>query len=284
MLPAARPVPIETIHLFPVLDEKLLVFLRSLQPEEWQRQTLAPQWKVMDVALHLLAGNLQTLSMLRDGYFGVQPTDPSSYEGIVQFLNELNADWIKATRRLSPRIVLEMLETTGREYTAYLQTLDPWEPATFSVGWAGEQTSLNWFHIARDYTEKWHHQQQIRQAVGRGEEELLTKELYQPFLATCIRALPYHYRQVAAEHGQMLQLTVTGEGGHTWFLQYTSAGQWQLSENNSGPIAAVVTINGAVAWRLFTKSLPRDLAEAHIQLAGDKRLGEHIYSLITVMA
>jgi hypothetical protein len=82
----------------------------------------------------------------------------------------------------------------------------------------------------------------------------------------------------------MLQLTVTGEGGHTWFLQYTSAGQWQLSENNSGPIAAVVTINGAVAWRLFTKSLPRDLAEAHTQLTGDKRLGEHIYSLITVMA
>jgi hypothetical protein len=119
--------------------------------------------------------------------------------------------------------------------------------------------------------------------VGRGEEELLTKELYQPFLATCIRALPYHYRQVAAEPGQMLQFTVTGEGGDTWFMHYTSAGQWQLSENSSGPIAAVV-IDGAVAWRLFTKSLPRSLAEEHTQLTGDQRLGEHIYSLITVMA
>jgi asparagine synthetase B (glutamine-hydrolysing) len=180
--------------------------------------------------------------------------------------------------------VLELLETTGQQYTAYLQTLDPWEPATFSVGWAGEQTSLNWFHIARDYTEKWHHQQQIRQAVGRGEDELLTRELYQPFLATCVRALPHHYRNVSAEPGQTLQLTVSGEGGDTWFLQYSSAGEWELSERSPDSVTAVVTIDGAVAWRLFTKSLPRNLVDAHIQLTGDKRLGEPNHSLITVMA
>ncbi|MBC6609012.1 maleylpyruvate isomerase N-terminal domain-containing protein [Hymenobacter sp. BT188] len=278
-----RPVPIETLHLFPVLDEKLLSFLRGLQPADWELQTLAPKWKVMDVALHLMAGNLQTLSMLRDGYFGVAPADPTSYEGIVQFLNELNADWIKATRRLSPRIVMEMLESTGREYTTFLRTLDPWQTAGFSVGWAGEQTSLNWFHIARDYTEKWHHQQQIRQAVGRGEDELLTPTLYQPFLATCMRALPHHYRHVSAEPGQTLRFTVTGEGGGTWFLQYNSAGQWELQESATSPCVAVVTIDGTVAWRLFTKSLPRTQAEAHVQLTGDKGLGEQVFNLIAIM-
>lgn len=280
---AARPVPIETLPLFPILDEKLLSFLRGVQPAEWELQTLAPQWKVMDVTLHLLAGNLQTLSMLRDGYFGMAPADPNSYEGIVQFLNELNADWIKATRRLSPRIVLELLESTGKEYTAFLHTLDPGEPAAFAVGWAGEQTSLNWFHIARDYTEKWHHQQQIRQAVGRGEGELLTPELYQPFLAACMRALPHHYRQLIAAPGQALQFTVAGAGGGTWFLEYSSDGQWKLQESAAGSIVAVVTIDGAVAWRLFTKSLPRTQAEAHIQVAGDKRLGEQVFNLVTVM-
>ncbi|GAB2469174.1 hypothetical protein GCM10011375_29200 [Hymenobacter qilianensis] len=280
---AARPIPIETLPLFSILDEKLLSFLKGLDPAEWELQTLAPQWKVMDVALHLLAGNLQTLSMLRDGYFGVTPADPNSYEGIVRFLNELNADWIKATRRLSPRIVLELLESTGSEYTAFLHTLDPWEPAAFAVGWAGEQTSLNWFHIARDYTEKWHHQQQIRQAVGRGEDELVAPELYQPFLATCIRALPHHYRQLAAEPGHALQFTVTGAGGGTWFLVYSSGGQWELQESATGAVEAVVTIDGAVAWRLFTKSLPRTQAAAHIQVTGDERLGEQVYNLVTVM-
>jgi hypothetical protein len=280
---AARPIHIETLPLFSILDEKLLSFLSGLQPAEWELQTLAPQWKVMDVALHLLAGNLQTLSMLRDGYFGVTPADPNSYEGIVRFLDELNADWIKATRRLSPRIVLELLESTGKEYTAFLHTLDPWEPAAFAVGWAGEQTSLNWFHIARDYTEKWHHQQQIRQAVGRGEDELLTQELYLPFLATCIRALPHHYSHLHAEPGQTLQFTVTGEGGSTWFLQYGSAGEWELQEIKTGPIMAVITIDGSVAWRLFTKSLTRHQAKAHVQIQGDKRLEEQVFTLLTVM-
>lgn len=279
-----RPVPIETLPLFSILDDKLLTFLRGLQPAEWELQTLAPRWKVMDVALHLLAGNMQALSMLRDGYFGVAPADPSSYEGILQFLNELNADWVKATRRLSPRIVLELLESTGQEYTAFLHTLDPWEVASFLVGWAGEQTSLNWFHIARDYTEKWHHQQQIRQAVGRGEDELLTPTLYQPFLATCMRALPHHYRYLSAEPGQTLRFTVTGAGGGIWFLQYTGARQWELQERSAAPMVAVVTIEGAVAWRLFTKSLPRAQAEACVQITGDKRLGEQVFNLITVMA
>ena len=39
--------------------------------------------------------------------------------------------------------------------------------AIFSVAWAGESESENWFDVARDYTERWHHQQQIRDAVGR---------------------------------------------------------------------------------------------------------------------
>jgi hypothetical protein len=35
------------------------------------------------------------------------------------------------------------------------------------VAWAGEAESKNWFHVARDYSEKWHHQQQIREAVSQ---------------------------------------------------------------------------------------------------------------------
>jgi hypothetical protein len=107
--------------------------------------------------------------------------------------------------------------------------------------------------------------------------------LYQPFLATCIRALPHHYRLLTAEPGHTLQFTVTGLGGGTWFLVYSSGGQWELQESANGAVVAVVTIDGAVAWRLFTKSLPRTQAEAHIQVTGDKRLGKQVYSLVTVM-
>ena len=80
--------PIDTLPLFPVLDELLLELLRSLTPADWQRPTLARQWSVKDVAAHLLDGNLRTLSMLRDGHFG-EATDDTSYAGLVADITSL---------------------------------------------------------------------------------------------------------------------------------------------------------------------------------------------------
>ncbi|PJJ60393.1 maleylpyruvate isomerase family mycothiol-dependent enzyme [Hymenobacter chitinivorans] len=273
--------PIPTIHLFPVLDQHLLELLASLSPAQWELPTLAPQWRVRDVALHLLDGNLRTLSMLRDGYFGQQPGG-FSYGEIVAFLNQLNADWVRAGQRLSPGVIRWLLAVSGPEYCRYLAGLDPWAPAAFAVAWAGEAESPNWFHIARDYTEKWHHQQQIRQAVGQ-EQPLLSRELYQPFLATCLRALPYHYRSVPAAPGQVVAFTITGEAQKTWYLR-RAVNAWELEQQYSGPLSASVTIDGAVAWRLFTKSLPREVAQAYMQLEGEPRLGEPVFDLLTVMA
>ena len=101
----------------------------------------------------------------------------------------MNADWVKASKRLSPKVLIELLRSSGLEYAAYLTTLDPEDQAVYSVAWAGEHKSKNWFHIAREYTEKWHHQQQIRLAVEKNEA-LLNEELYYPYLDTSIRGLP----------------------------------------------------------------------------------------------
>ncbi|QIX59769.1 maleylpyruvate isomerase family protein [Hymenobacter sp. BT18] len=272
--------PIQTVHLFPVLDEHLLTLLRGLRPEQWELPTVAPKWRVRDVALHLLDGNLRTLSMLRDGYFGQAPAS-TDYAGIVQFLNELNHGWVQAGQRLSPAVLTWLLEVSGPEYCRLLASLDPQAPAVFSVAWAGEQESRNWFHVARDYTEKWHHQQQIRQAVGE-EQVLLTTELYHPFLQTCLRAWPWHYRYVAASEGTIVSLHITGDGGGHWQLRCT-AGAWQLQETEATEPAARITLAGQVAWRLFTKSLPRTAAEAHVHFAGDLALAEPFFSLLTVM-
>ena len=100
--------PIETLPLFAELDRLLLELLRSLTPADWQRPTLARQWTVQDVAAHLLDGNLRTLSMLRDGHFDEAPQDPS-YPGLVAYLNRLNADWVRAARRLSPVVLVALL-------------------------------------------------------------------------------------------------------------------------------------------------------------------------------
>lgn len=277
-----RQPPIQTLPLFAELDHLLLDFLRTLTPAEWEAQTLAPRWRVMDVALHLLDGNLRTLSMLRDGYFGVQPTgDMTTHAGLVQFLNQLNADWLTATRRLSPAVVIGLLEQSGREFCDFLPTLDPWAPAAFAVAWAGEDESPNWFHVAREYTEKWHHQQQIRQAVGRGEDALLAPPLYEPYLQTSMRALPHHYRTVMAPEGNQLRVQLSGAVPGQWQL-LRHADHWVLTPERPEP-NATVTIDGAVAWRLFSNELDAASAARHIRVDGEQWLGEKIMDLVAVM-
>ncbi|MBC6698829.1 maleylpyruvate isomerase N-terminal domain-containing protein [Hymenobacter sp. BT190] len=278
-----EPLPmLSTAHLFPVLDARLQELLGSLTLAEWEQPTLAPQWRVRDVALHLLDGNLRTLSMLRDGHFGAGAPRSAAYPDVVAYLNQLNNDWVAAGQRLSPAIIRWLLELSGAAYNAYISALLPFEPAVFPVAWAGEETSLNWFHVAREYTEKWHHQQQIRQAVGQ-EAPLFALALYEPFLSACLRALPHHYRAVLAPVGTVLALVITGASGNTWYLRRAENG-WELGTNYSGPVATHVMLDGKVAWRLFTKSLPRELAAKHLRAEGDQALAEPLYSLITVMA
>ena len=269
--------PIETLPLFAELDRLLLELLRSLKPEDWQRPTLAGQWTVHDIAAHLLDGNLRTLSMLRDGHFGEAPDD-TSYAGLVAYLNRLNAEWVRATARLSPAVLIGLLAQSGAEYSAYLATLDPWAPAVFAVAWAGETESLNWFHLARDYTEKWHHQQQIREAVGQ-TAPLMTTELFQPFIATLLRGLPHAYRQVAAPAGTRVQVAV---GGSVWELT-RNAETWQLVPPGAAAPTAKVTLHPADAWKLFTKGLSAAQARERVQVVGDEGLATAALRLVAVM-
>ena len=68
MADVTPPGPLITAHLFPTLDAQLIDLLRSLAPDDWERQTIAPRWKVKDVAAHLLDTQLRKLSFGRDGY------------------------------------------------------------------------------------------------------------------------------------------------------------------------------------------------------------------------
>lgn len=113
------------------------------------------------------------------------------------YFNRLNAEWVTAIRHLSPAVLTEPLATSGAEYARFLASLDPWALAAFAVAGAGETGSPNSFHVARGYTEKWHHQQQIREAVGQ-TAPLLAPKLFRPFLKTVARGLPHAYRAAGA--------------------------------------------------------------------------------------
>lgn len=274
-------IPIKTLHLFPILDQRLNELLTSLSKEDWEKTTLAKQWTVKDIAAHLLDGNLRTLSILRDKFYGEKPEGVETYEGMVSFLNRLNADWVKACKRISPKVLIDLLESSGKEYIQYLNQVDPFAKADWAVEWAGEKESKNWFHIAREYTEKWHHQKQIRESVGM--DGLMERELYFPVIQTFMIALPHTYRHVTANEGDLVVVIVTGEGGGKWIIKFTR-NSWHFVQKEILNPAAQVEIKPDDAWKLFTKGLSRNEAEERINFNGNVALGKEILKMVTVMA
>jgi len=274
----------ETIHIGDLLfdiDQLLIILLEGLSLSDWNKQTIAPKWTVKEVAVHLLDGNLRTLSMLRDGYYGEKTENINSYQDLVQFLNQLNADWVKATKRLSPTIIIELLKTSGKEYCKFLRGLNPADKAAFSVAWAGEQESKNWFHIAREYTEKWHHQQQIRLAIG-ADKILLEDKYYSPYLDTSVRGLPYHYRNTKGEKGDLIKICFKGNSEKIWFLKYHK--KWELYTATNEQPTCVVTINDDIAWRVFTKGINKQDAIRQSTIEGKQEIGLALFDMVAVMA
>lgn len=269
---------IQTLHLFPRIDALLIEVLSSLSPEEWNIKTVAKRWTVKDIAAHLLDGNIRGVSMGRDRYFGVDPGDISSYDKLLNFLNQLNHTWTDAYRRVSPALLISQLETTSKLYRDHLQSLNPQEDAIFSVAWAGEERSANWFHIAREYTEKFHHQMQIRHAVGR-EAPLYDNELYLPFLETSMMALPYHFSKldVTCRGG----LTICIEGIDRRWTIVNRSGQWFLSGDQ---FESEVLMPKQIAWKVFTKGISPTEAYQSCKSKGDEKLIVHFFSMLAVMA
>lgn len=276
-----KNIPVETLALFAVLDDLLIELLNSLTEEEWNAPTVAKKWTVKDIASHLLDGNLRGLSISRDQYFGEKPENINSYADLVNFLNQLNMTWTNATKRLSPNVLINLLETTGKQYQEHLQTLNPFENAIFSVAWAGEETSLNWFHIAREYTEKFLHQQQIRDAVGK--QALLNQKLFLPFISTFMYALPHTYQNVNAAEGTIVTLLVTTEIGGQWSIVKKEK-HWEFIHSFDKEPDATIKINPNDAWLLFSKGMTPSDAKQKVEILGDKTLGENALNIIAVMA
>src|SRR6202165_405680 len=183
--------PILCAHLLRRVDEKLVELLGSLEPSEWDLQTGAPLWKVRDVAAHLLDTVLRKLSMVRDSCY-VETVTIRSQQDLIALVNRLNAEGVTVYRRLSPRVLIDMMKSACEQSARFHESLDPFAPATFNVSWAGEDRSLNWFDTARELTERWHHQQQIRLATHR--PGIMVPSLYHPVLDCFLRGLPNLYR------------------------------------------------------------------------------------------
>jgi uncharacterized protein (TIGR03083 family) len=271
--------PILVADRFPELLNALLELLAGLSPAEWERQTACAGWSVKDVALHLLGGDVGMLSSRRDGYTAGRASI-ASWDELVAFINNQNAGWVQTTRRISPRLLCDLLRLIGEQVGDYFQSLDPYALGG-PVDWAGPQPAPVWLDLAREFTERWHHQQHIRDAVGKPG---MTEPRYlAPVIDAFVRALPHTYRDVAADEGTLVELTITGAAGGSWFLS-REGGAWRLGLEAAHPPHAVLILDQDTAWRLFTKGIGKEAARAHAAVDGNLSLGVRMLDMVSIIA
>jgi uncharacterized protein (TIGR03083 family) len=271
--------PIFTAHLFPKLERMLIELLRSLTPQEWEKQTLAPKWEVKDVVAHLLDTQLRKLAAFRNRHTRENPKIISNAD-LVALINRLNAEGVQKYRQLSTGELIARMESASRESAEYHQSLDPFAPAMFPVSWAGEEVSANWFDTAREFTERWHHQQQIRLAVEK--PGIMTREFYFPVLDCFMRALPHVYSAVPAKNGTLAQFNISGDCGGSWYL-LRGTETWRLVSSATREKVSETTIPQEIAWRIFTKGIARDAARAQVQVKGNSEIGLHILEMVSIV-
>jgi uncharacterized protein (TIGR03083 family) len=272
------PDKIVVVDRFAPLQTQLLALLDGLTEMDWARPTVAKRWSVKDVTAHLLGGDIGILSRERDAS---RPTGSTAetYAELVDLVNRLNDEWVIAARRMSPRLLRDLLAFTGPAVEEYFYSLDL-EAMGGPVSWAGPDLAPVWFDIAREFTERWHHQQQIRDATGR--PPLYEPYFLSPVLDTFVRALPHHFRQTLAPSGTVVRFEISGEAGGVWFL-HKIAQTWTLAVESTAEPATDVVLSQDAAWRLFTKGLDRAEARSGAVVHGDANLAFPIFAMTAII-
>lgn len=274
--------PIFVVDLFPQERKHLLGLFSDLSEEDWEKPTVCQGWTVKDIGLHLLGDDLGYLSGKRDHFTNPFFTgrEMHAWESLVQNINEANGLWVKATRRISPRLLSDLLTLTGAQFYEYIKSLDQMA-INGTVNWAGPNPAPLWLDIAREYTERWLHQQQIRDAVDK--PGLKEKKFFLPVLDAFVRAVPHTYRDVPVADTTVIKLEVTGEAGDTWYL-VGEANAWSLYKEVELQPTTIVTMDQETCWRRFTKGIEKEQARANTTIEGDIKLGEIILDTVSIIA
>ncbi len=243
----------------------LLDVLADLRDDEWAQRTACPAWSVHELAVHLVHDDLRRLSGQRDGHVGVGLPD-ASLDELALALDTANMQWVATVApSLSPQLTRELLGWLAGPSEAHLVSLDPHHDG-WSVTWAGPGPQPNWLDVAREFTERWVHQQQIREAVDR--PGLLEQDYLEPVVSTFVHALPACLP--TRPPGTEVQLRISAPFERDWTLRSDSSG-WVFAAASSPPVA-VVDMPASTFWRRAVRMVGHQGARDHARVDGDPDL------------
>jgi uncharacterized protein (TIGR03083 family) len=260
----------------------LLELLGDLSTADWEVPTVCPGWSVKDVAAHLLGDDIGRLSWGRDGY--VNPDFAAglgigTLPGLVAAIDRQNAVWVAGMRRISPSLLIELLKMTGELTEVYFTSLDM-TALGMPVDWASPEPAPVWLDVAREYTERWVHQQHIRDAVGK--PGLKERRWFAPVLDAFVLGLPRVLQDAPSPDGAALRLIISGDAGGEW-VALRPNGDWMLGTAPGMNVDATVELDEERAWRLFTKGISKEEARPGTRIEGDAALAERALDTVSIL-
>jgi uncharacterized protein (TIGR03083 family) len=245
--------------------DRLLALLATLSDADWQKPSPCPQWSVLGLCCHLLGGDLGLLSRSRDRHHGTPSAPGATEDAFVEWLDNLQAEWVLAARRLSPRLVVDLLAWTGPQVVDTFRSQDA-SALTARVSWVGPDAVPVWFDQVRELSECWIHRQQLRQALGLPAD--LRPDLAAPILVALRWAYPFRLERVPAVPGDTVSIGITGSVSALWHV-VSSGARWSFRPEPGPRVLARASMTTDEAWRLLTNNLDlRD--QAKLQLVGDE--------------
>ena len=200
---------------------------------------------------------------------------------LTAFIDRLNAEWIAASRRISSRLAIEFLDTVGRQLADYFESADLDAPARLWGGMGRRAAVARLVRHRPGYTERWHHQQQIAEAV---RAPLLTgRRWLHPVIDISMRALPYAYQGVPAPPTTGITFEITGDAGGQWTL-VREPDAWRLFAGALPHAAAHVRVDQDTTWRMFFKQRTRDAVLEAMHVGGRSDLAQPFAGVLAVMA
>jgi uncharacterized protein (TIGR03083 family) len=270
--------PLDVRPLFPPDRTAFVSLLEDLTAEEWQRPTVCPGWRVHDVTAHVVHDHLRKLSRSRDGQAA---PGPGPGEDLPRFLHRVNQEFVDVASRWSPRVLIDLLGHLGPQLDQFWGALDMGQPGE-PVSWAAPGVPAPaWLDVAREYTEYWVHQQQVRDAVSRPGAR--AEDLMGPVIDTFVRAVPYALRDQSPAPGTTVRIEVTGPGGGAWTIRRQESA-WAVDRGPSAQDAtALVRLSADTLWRVATRGITVETAREHATIAGDQDLGSAVLTLVAII-
>jgi len=257
--------------LFGVERGRLLELLDELLPGDWVRPSPCPGWSVLDLGGHLIGDDLGWLARQRDHHHGTIP--PAGVEqvdgGFARWLDDLQDHWVRAARRLGPRVVTDLLAWSGPQVIDTLSRQDPTR-LEGSVSWASPGPVPVWLDQLREVSEQWIHRQQLLQALGRPSD--LRVDLAGPVLDALRWAYPYRLGAISRSDGDSVTIRVSGAVERAWHL-HAQGGQWSFGPRSGHRMVASMDLTTEQAWRLLTNNLPT-VERGDLRASGDESIIE----------